>query len=41
MKENEDKMKVAIYTKNCGICGAIELYEGARLTDYLLIFPIS
>jgi hypothetical protein len=35
MKENEDKMKVAIYTKNYRICGAIELYEGARLTDYL------
>ena len=35
MKENEDKMKVVIFTKNYRISGAIELYEGARLTDYL------
>lgn len=35
MKKKEDKMKVAIFTKNYRIFGIIELYEGARLTDYL------
>ena len=36
MKKKEDKMKVAIFTKNYRIFGIIELYEGARLTDYLV-----
>jgi len=33
--EREDKMKVTISTGNCLITGVIELFEGARLTDYL------
>ena len=36
MKDNEDKMKVTIFTKNYRIAGVIELYQGARLTDYLV-----
>lgn len=36
MKENEDKMKVTIFTKNYRIAGVIELFQGARLTDYLV-----
>ena len=35
MKEREDKMKVTIFTKNYRIAGVIELFQGARLTDYL------
>lgn len=35
MKEREDKMKVTIFTKNYRIAGVIELFHGARLTDYL------
>lgn len=35
MKEREDKMKVTIFTKNFRIAGVIELFQGARLTDYL------
>ena len=36
MNEREDKMKVTIFTKNYRIAGVIELYQGARLTDYLV-----
>lgn len=36
MNENEDKMKVTIFTRNYRISGVIELFQGARLTDYLL-----
>ncbi len=35
MNEREDKMKVTIFTKNYRIAGVIELFHGARLTDYL------
>ena len=33
--EREDKMKVRIFTGNYQITGVIELFQGARLTDYL------
>jgi len=36
VNENEDKMKVTIFTRNYRISGVIELFQGARLTDYLL-----
>ena len=35
MNEREDKMKVTIFTRNYRISGVIELFQGARLTDYL------
>ena len=35
MNEREDKMKVTIFTGNYQITGVIELFSGARLTDYL------
>jgi len=35
MNEDEDKMKVTILTGNYRITGVIELFQGARLTDYL------
>ena len=35
MNEREDKMKVTIFTGNYRINGVIELFQGARLTDYL------
>ncbi len=35
MNEREDKMKVTIFTKNYQVTGVIELFQGARLTDYL------
>ncbi|MFC1578017.1 hypothetical protein ACFL36_03290 [Thermodesulfobacteriota bacterium] len=35
MNEHEDKMKVTILTGNYRITGVIELFQGARLTDYL------
>ena len=36
MNEHEDKMKVKILTGNYRITGVIELFQGARLTDYLI-----
>ena len=36
MNEHEDKMKVTILTGNYRITGVIELFQGARLTDYLV-----
>ena len=36
MNEPEGKSKVIIYTKHFRITGAIFLYEGARVTDYML-----
>ena len=36
MNENEDKMKVTIFTRNYRISGVIELFQSVRLTDYLL-----
>ncbi len=33
--EREDKMKVRIFTGNYQITGVIELFQEARLTDYL------
>ena len=36
MNESEDKMKVTIFTRNYRISGVIELFQGARLTDYLV-----
>jgi len=36
MNEHEDKMKVTILTRNYRITGVIELFQGARLTDYLV-----
>jgi len=35
VNEREDKMKVTILTSNYRIAGVIELFQGARLTDYL------
>ena len=35
MNDREDKMKVTILTGNYRIKGVIELFQGARLTDYL------
>jgi hypothetical protein len=35
VNEHEDKMKVNIFTRNYRIAGVIELFQGARLTDYL------
>jgi len=35
MNERDDKMKVTIFTKNYQVTGVIELFQGARLTDYL------
>ena len=35
MNEREDKMRVTILTGNYRITGVIELFQGARLTDYL------
>ncbi len=35
MNEREDKIKVTIFTKNYRVIGVIELFQGARLTDYL------
>ena len=36
MNDHEDKMKVTILTRTYRITGVIELFKGARLTDYLL-----
>jgi len=36
LNEHEDKMKVTILTGNYRITGVIELFQGARLTDYLV-----
>ena len=36
MNEHEDKMKVTILTGNYRITGVIKLFQGARLTDYLV-----
>ena len=36
MNEHEDKMRVIIFTRNYRITGVIELFQGARLTDYLV-----
>ena len=36
MDKHEDKMKVTILTGNYRITGVIELFQGARLTDYLV-----
>ncbi len=35
MNEHEDKMKVIIFTGHYRVTGIIELFRGARLTDYL------
>ena len=35
MDEREDKMRVTIFTGNYQITGVIELFQRARLTDYL------
>jgi hypothetical protein len=35
VNEHEDKMGVTIFTRNYRITGVIELFQGARLTDYL------
>ncbi len=35
MNEREEKMKVTILTGNYQVTGVIELFQGARLTDYL------
>ena len=35
MNEREDKMRVTILTGSYRITGVIELFQGARLTDYL------
>ena len=35
MNERQDKMRVTIFTGNYRITGVIELFRGARLTDYL------
>ena len=35
MKDREDRMKIIIFTANYRITGVIELFQGARLTDYL------
>lgn len=36
MSEHEGKAKVIIFTRHFQIKGDIFLYEGARLTDYML-----
>ena len=36
MNKHEDKMKVTILTGNYRITGVIELFQRARLTDYLV-----
>jgi hypothetical protein len=36
MNKHEDKMKVTILTRNYRITGVIELFQRARLTDYLV-----
>ena len=36
MDKHEDKMKVTILTRNYRITGVIELFQRARLTDYLV-----
>jgi hypothetical protein len=36
VNKSEDKMKVTIFTANYRISGVIELFQGARLTDYLV-----
>lgn len=36
MNKYEDKMKVTILTRNYRITGVIELFQRARLTDYLV-----
>ncbi len=36
MNESQDKMKVTIFTGTYRISGVIELFQGARLTDYLV-----
>ncbi len=35
MNEYEDKMKVVIFTGHYRVSGVIELFRGARLSDYL------
>ena len=35
MNEHQDRMEVIILTGNYRITGVIELFRGARLTDYL------
>ena len=35
MNEGQDKMRVTIFTGSYRITGVIELFQGARLTDYL------
>ena len=35
MDEREDEMRVTIFTGNYQITGVIELFQRARLTDYL------
>ena len=35
MNPSEDKMRVTILTRNYRVTGVIELFKGARLTDYL------
>ena len=35
MNQHEDKMRVTIFTGNYRVTGVIELFQGARLTDYL------
>ncbi len=35
MNDREDRMKIIIFTANYRITGVIELFQGARLTDYL------
>ena len=35
MNEHEEKMRVTILTTTYRITGVIELFQGARLTDYL------
>jgi len=35
VNDREDKMKVTIFTGNYRITGVIELFQGARLSDYL------
>ena len=36
MNDREDRMKIIIFTANYRITGVIELFQGARLTDYLI-----
>jgi hypothetical protein len=35
VNQHENKMRVTIFTGNYRITGVIELFQGARLTDYL------